>query len=524
MQGHEVALRSGRVMLGVWALGLVLAAGSAAVAQSTDPIGSAIGLKPPAKPVEQPAQQAQQNQQAQQASTPAPAPAPAPAVQQAAAPGVNETAEQLAERIRKQKELEGLELKPLPPVFPVVMPVQPALVAEPREAAQGAGTLQLASGQRVPGAGAFAEVSQGLPRVWAEVRDFTPGNIAAGDRGIFVSAHPFGASKVKAYRVQRFSASILELEPATGGPWSMELDDQGRGIGSIIGIKLEGDDLWLLDAGGATPSGASPPKLIQWNLQEKKLVRVIHIPPPVGNAKSFLQDLAIDSTRQMIYIADCGIGQGFDNATPAIVVVDLKTGVSRRVLEGHTSVQAEADARMVINGREVTSLRPDGSSVIPRVGVNPIVIDRENKWVYYGAMHGTSVYRVKAEDLADESLTAEQLARRVDRHGPKPVSDGMLIDEGGNIFITDVNASAIGVLTPKGEYRVLVQSDSLLSWPDGLAQRSRGESLLAVVNQLHLHAPLNAGKSEQKPPFYIVEVVDGETMMKLSMEAQGIKP
>lgn len=494
MQVQRLSWQAGLMGLTIFAIaGLAMPA--RVLAQTTDPIGTAIGLKKPSQtsPSQKPPSSGQPEQAGDKKETPT-------------EPQPGETAEQLAERIRRQRELDAIELKPLPPVFPIVLPEQ---VRPVEQAAQ----VTTPAVERSVTAGALQ-----APRVWAEVRDFTPGNLAIHDARVYVTAHPFGQSAIKVYRSVQRGGYAEGFEPFTRGPWAQSLDAQGQGIGSIIGVKVEGDDLWLLDAG----SQANPPKLIQWNLKTDTLTRVVHIPPPVGNAKSFLQDLAIDAARGKIYIADCGIGQGFDDATPALVVVDLKTGVSRRVLEGHASVQAEPEAKMIINGREVTSLRPDGSSVIPKVGVNPIVIDREYKWVYYGAMHGTKIYRIKAEDLADESLTAEQIARRVDVHGSKPVSDGMAIDIAGNIFITDVNASAIGVLTTKGAYRIVAQSDELLAWPDGLAI-AQGQ-LYATVNQLHLHAPLNAGKAEQKAPFFIIQVTDQGTMRAILQESGQVTP
>ena len=44
-----------------------------------------------------------------------------------------------------------------------------------------------------------------------------------------------------------------------------------------------------------------------------------------------------------------------------------------------------------------------------RVGVNPITIDVEYAWLYYGAMHGTKLYRVRTRHLLDATLSPEEL-------------------------------------------------------------------------------------------------------------------
>lgn len=50
-------------------------------------------------------------------------------------------------------------------------------------------------------------------------------------------------------------------------------------------------------------------------------------------------------------------------------------------------------------------------------------------------MHGHSLYRIKADDLANEKLDAKTLATRVQRYSDKPVSDGMTIDRDNNIYL-----------------------------------------------------------------------------------------
>ncbi len=50
-------------------------------------------------------------------------------------------------------------------------------------------------------------------------------------------------------------------------------------------------------------------------------------------------------------------------------------------------------------------------------------------------MNGHSLYRIKADDLADGKLDSKSLAERVQRSSDKPVSDGITIDKENNIYL-----------------------------------------------------------------------------------------
>ena len=329
----------------------------------------------------------------------------------------------------------------------------------------------------------------------------TPGNVAVTPSGrLFISLHPFGDPEIRVAEVLRNGG--LRAYPTDD--WSHAVDANGIGIQSIIGLKSDPNGvLWLLDAGNLAAPNGTPPKLIAWDTKGERLQRVLHLPPPISGPKSFFQDLAIDTKRDAIYIADCGIGAGFDDAAPALIVVYLKTGMARRVLENAACVRAEPDAAMVIDGKEVGVTGEGASRSAARVGVNPITIDDACEWVYFGSMHGKTIWKVKADDLANPGLPNAELEQRVERHGDKPVSDGMTIDSAGNIYVTDLATHAIGVTDSTGTYRVLHRDDAILQWPDGMCAGQDGK-IYVTVNQLNRHAALNGGERATEPPFRIL--------------------
>ena len=317
-----------------------------------------------------------------------------------------------------------------------------------------------------------------------------PGNITVTPEGrIVISNHQFYEPEYRVLEVMPDGTT----KPFPTEQWSRAPGDDGIGLNAVLGVRADPlGVVWMLDNGGDVP------KVVGWNTRHERLERVIYIPAPVTRPGSFHNDLAVDTVNHALYIADIGGDRG-----PALVVVDLKTGLARRVLEGHPSVQAE-DLPMVVEGREVT-LGTGDQATPARVGVNPITIDDEHEWVYFGAMHGDELWRVPAKDLANPKLTPEELAALVERFGDKPVSDGISMDSDGNVYITDVENNAIGVTSPDGTYRIYAQNDYLLSWPDGISAGPH-RWMYATVNQLHRSAVLNSGENESKSPYYVVRV------------------
>ena len=315
-----------------------------------------------------------------------------------------------------------------------------------------------------------------------------PGNIAVTPEGrIIISLHQFYEPE---YRVMELLQDG-RLVPFPNEDWSRPPAADGVGLNAVLGLRADRRGVvWMLDNGGKVP------KVVAWDTQFNRLHRIIHIPEPVTRPGSLHNDLAVDRVNEALYIADIGGDKG-----PAVVVVDLKTGQSRRLLEGHPSVLAE-DLSMVIEGREVT-LGAGPEKKPARVGINPITIDPTNTWVYYGAMHGDDIWRIRTRDLLDTSLSPEDLGKRVERFGQKPVSDGISIDGGGYLYITDVVQNAIGVTGPRGHYRVYVRDKDVLVWPDGISAGPDGW-MYATVNKLHRSAFLAGGENRSAPPFYIV--------------------
>jgi sugar lactone lactonase YvrE len=205
----------------------------------------------------------------------------------------------------------------------------------------------------------------------------------------------------------------------------------------------------------------------------------------------------VDRDRGYLYIADPA-GQ-----SSALIVVNLQTGHARRVLQGHFSL-CPKPIDLVIDGQPVQIETDQGKRVRPHVGVNPIALDPDGRWLYFGPMHGRRMYRLPTAALRDGSLEEWQLAQLIEDWAAKPISDGSSADTAGNVYISDVGNHAIGVSTVSG-YHVIAQDERLLKWPDAFSFGPDG-MLYVATNQLHLGPVLNAGQDASEPPYFILRL------------------
>lgn len=309
-----------------------------------------------------------------------------------------------------------------------------------------------------------------------------PGNIAVSSSGrIFMSVHEFYGHDLRVVEVLQNG----KTKPYPNEDWAFAAQKRDKGgLNGVLGLNVDNNGiLWLLDVSTNNSAG----RLVGWDTNKEVLHRIIYIAKPIINERSFLNDLAIDTKHNAIYIADTGVG--------SIIVVDLNTGEARQVLASAKQTKAE-NLPMVIDNKIVML---GGSPA--KLGINPITISHDFNYVYFGAMTGTSLYRIKTETLLNKKLNEAELIAAVEHYGSKPISDGITVDNQGNVYITSITDNSIGVTMSDGSYKLLLQNNEL-SWPDGLAVGPENY-VYATINELHRSPVLN-GKNEAKGMFKII--------------------
>ncbi|MBU2887736.1 hypothetical protein KO507_18370 [Gilvimarinus agarilyticus] len=262
-------------------------------------------------------------------------------------------------------------------------------------------------------------------------------------------------------------------------------------LNGVLGAIVDNQDiLWFLDTiWGEEARG----RVIGWDINKNELHRIYYVSRPVVHDAYILNDMAVDRKNNAMYITDTA-----GSTTSALLVLDLTTGSIRRVLEGSFATVPE-DIDLVIDETVITM---QGKPA--RVGVNPITIDVNNQWVYFAPMSSKTLYRVKTEDLNNSNLTSSELESRVERYANKPKSDGITIDAENNVYVSDLENKAIGVITNDRQYKILHQDDQKLSWVEGFANAG-GNDILATSNKLHL-SPAFTNASPTPNNFYILKI------------------
>ena len=223
--------------------------------------------------------------------------------------------------------------------------------------------------------------------------------------------------------------------------------------------------LWILDP--AAPRFQGPitdgPKLIKVNLSANRVEKVYPL-GAVAPKDAYLNYVRIDTRRQVAYMTDSGLG--------AIIVLDLRSGNARRLLETSPSVKAE-DVKVMIDGKR-WGVMPDGS--VRKVHSDGIALDKGGEYLYYQALTGKTLYRIATKDLRNEKLSSKDLNAKVEKVATTCPADGIEFGADGKLFITSIEDSSIKSLNladAKKELKTVIK-DKQLVWPDSLSLRGDG--------------------------------------------------
>ena len=249
---------------------------------------------------------------------------------------------------------------------------------------------------------------------------------------------------------------------------SINDNDNIESFNSIQSVYIDSnDDLWVLETNNPLFQGvkAPGPVLYQYDLKTNKRKNTFMFSPAVYHIMSYFNDVRIDCRRKFAYITDSGLG--------AIIVLNLRTGKAKRVLESTKYVESET------NCLKMKSITWNNS-----VDVDGIAISPDRDYIYFSALTGHSLYRVPTKILRDFENSDEQISKAVEKIAHIPATDGMLMDPFGNIYMGGLESDSINLLSNDCK-SIRYFSHPEISWADSFGRDGKG-NIYFTTSQIHI--------------------------------------
>ena len=241
-------------------------------------------------------------------------------------------------------------------------------------------------------------------------------------------------------------------------------------------------NLWVLDPGAPAMAALVPgaAKLVEVDTKTNKVVRVVRFDDTVAPQGAYINDVRFAPDDKTAYLTDSG-------AKGALIVVDMSSGRSRRVLDGYPQTQADPNVTVMYDGKPLR--RPDGRGV--DFTADGIALSGDGKTLYWQAIKGKTLYSVPTEAIAGgfttavlpDALTDHTVSGKVAAVGDNGPADGLIISRAdGKMYVTGPQDDSVKVrdLTQTGSTLAVVFKDARLRWPDTFSEGPDGTLFLTT--------------------------------------------
>ncbi|TQI70513.1 major royal jelly protein [Gramella sp. Hel_I_59] len=228
--------------------------------------------------------------------------------------------------------------------------------------------------------------------------------------------------------------------------WKVGEKDQDSIFVAVQSVIASENELFVLDTRNPLFQGVvNNPRIFVFDLESDKLKHIYELGKDSFYRDSYINDLRVDRTNDHIYLTDSNHA--------GLVVIDMATGASKRVLSDHYSTLAETD-ELTINGEQYkNTIHSDG-----------IALDEAEGLLYYHALTGYTLYSVPTKTLREGSK--EDIQKSVKEVAKTTAPDGMILNSDGMLYLADLENNAIMRYNTKlGEQEVLAQGEKI-RWAD----------------------------------------------------------
>lgn len=273
--------------------------------------------------------------------------------------------------------------------------------------------------------------------------------------------------------------------------WDKKGETAGKQFVCVQSVVADdADSLWVVDPASPLMAGVveGGAKVVRIDLKTNQVSRVYRFGTDIAKPKSYLNDIRIDSNVHTAYMTDSGAG--------GIVVLDLNSGSAHRVLDAHPSVKPEPGVTISVNGKAVRG--PGGET--PQIASDGIALSHSGDYLYYQALTGATLYRVKTSLLRDAGAKSDAVAAGVETVQKTFPVDGLWMDPQDRVYLSGITQSAIFRIS-NGKMEKLV-TDSRLEWPDTFAQGPDG-AVYVTASHINDSPQYNNGKSTRTKPYAV---------------------
>ena len=318
--------------------------------------------------------------------------------------------------------------------------------------------------------------------------DYPPGNLAVADNGdVYFNYHPLAkAERFSSATVFKWSNGKIEPFPSLEaqkdfqGTFGMTIDKQGR--------------IWFVEPASLDFKHT---RISAFDLRTKKRVEFFELPE--GQA-SFAEDIRVAADGKHVILPNPGL---FRFTTSSLVVFSVFDHTFYSVKSDHTCLSPEDWIMQTPYGPN----RLLWGLINFAVGIDGIEISDDQQWLYLAPMTNSRLCRIPMAAVLNPSLSPEIFNQSVEAIGQKTMSDGIAIDRGGRIVITDVEHGGIMAFNPTTKQLSKLGRSKDIIWPDGIVVANDGDvyftdsSIPSYVDQLV--RPTKDAKLKEHRPYFI---------------------
>jgi sugar lactone lactonase YvrE len=331
-----------------------------------------------------------------------------------------------------------------------------------------------------------------LQQVFAD-KTYQLTGVAVSAKGRLFVNYPYWSDTYKYAVVEVMPNGTVKPYPdAAMNSWKPGTDGLNKWV-CVQAVYVDDNDyLYVVDPAAPKmgPVYKNSNKVVKINLNTNKIEKVYRFTGVTDN-NSYINDIRVDTKLQKAYLTNSSEG--------GIIVLDLKTGKARQLLQSHKSVLSDPSFKFVIDGKE---LAKQGQPM--KFNSDGIALTPAGDWLYYKPLTDKKLYRVKTADLLNEKLTKQQLQSKVQDLGQVATTDGMIFDKKGNLYFGDPINYRMLKISPALKMTVWFK-DMKLIWPDSYSISKDGY-LYITTSQIQKQPDYNNGVNKRITPYAVYKV------------------